>query len=299
MLDQYKFHEMTFTWLNGTFLATDGGTLFGPVPRAVWGRFYPYNDNNQMPSVSDPILIQYRGKNYLIDASMDVDKLTDKSIRNLGVLEAATIGNDLAELGLTYDDIDVVMMTHMHNDHANGLTYYGENGLVSRFPNATIYMSEVEWDEVRHPNRRTRNTYLKENWEPIQDQVETFKEVLEVAPGITMEHTGGHSNGHAIVRFEQAGETALHMGDILISSVHTNPLWVGAVDDYPMDSIAAKERLMAEALPNGYKFLFYHDPFYRMIQYSEDAKEIVDGLKRSKPSLIPLTEQQDKYPKEQ
>ena len=295
-MDQYRFHDMTFTWLDGVMFNIDGGTLFGPVPRAVWGRSYPYNDNNQIPCTSDPILIQCQNKNYLIDASIDTNKMDEKTKRNTGVYSDGDFLGSLTEMNLTPDDIDVVMMTHMHNDHASGLTYSEGNEVKSRFPNAVIYMSQIEWDEVRNPTMRTQNTYLKINWEPIQNQIVTFDDSLEVAPGIIMEHTGGHSKGHSIIRFEQNSETILHMADILLTFVHTNPLWVGAVDDYPMDSIAAKQKLMKEALENNYRFLFYHDPFYRVIQYSEDGKSLIFAMPSSKESPIPMTDQQDRVP---
>lgn len=295
-MDQYIFHDMTFTWLDGVMFNIDGGTLFGPVPRAVWGRSYPYNDNNQIPCTSDPILIQYQNKNYLIDASIDTNKMDEKTKRNAGIYSDGDFLGSLTEMNLTPDDIDFVMMTHMHNDHASGLTYIDGSEVKSQFPNAVIYMSQSEWDEVRNPNMRTQNTYLKINWEPIQNQVVTFDGTLEVAPGIIMEHTGGHSKGHSIIRFEQNNETILHMADILLTFVHTNPLWVGAVDDYPMDSIAAKQKLMKEALENNYRFLFYHDPFYRVIQYSEDGKSLIFAMPSSKESPIPMTDQQDRVP---
>lgn len=294
MLDQYIFGEMTFSWLKGVALNTDGGTLFGPVPRGLWGRYYPYNELNQMPSTADPILVQYQGKNYLIDTSIGVDKLTDKMKRNAGIQDEGDITGSLDALGLTPEDIDVVMMTHMHNDHAGGLSYLDGEELKTSYPNAVIYINQKEWEDVRNPNARTKNTYLEANWKPVEEQVETFSDSLEVAPGITMEHTGGHSRGHSIIRFEQNGETMLHLADILLSFVHTNPLWVGAVDDYPMDSIAAKQKLMKEALENNVRFLFYHDAFYRVVEYTKDGKSIQYAKKSSKKPTIPMTDKQDK-----
>ncbi|RKJ36938.1 MBL fold metallo-hydrolase, partial [Butyricicoccus sp. 1XD8-22] len=125
-----------------------------------------------------------------------------------------------------------------------------------------------------------------ENWEPIQHQVETFKDSIVIAPGLEMIHTGGHSNGHAIIKFTQNGETLLHMADIMPTHAHQNPLWVLAYDDYPMTSVFAKEKLMKEALTNQYKFIFYHDAYYRMIQWDETGKEIIDSMKRSKEARI-------------
>lgn len=297
MIDQYTFHDMKFSWLNGALINIDGGTVFGPVPRGLWGRYYPYNENNQIAEASDPILIQYQDKNYLIDASFNLGKFNDKGKRNLGLHEEGSVMEDFETLGITPADIDVILMTHMHNDHASGLTYYENDEWFSTFPNATIYVSEIEWDAVRHPNARTKNTYPDINWKPIQEQVVTFEDTLEITDGITMEVTGGHSPGHAIIRFEQNGETMLHLADILLSFVHSNPLWVGGLDDYPMDTIAAKQKYMAEALENNYRFLFYHDPYYRVVEYTEDGKNLAFAMASSRNVQIPFTDAQDKTPR--
>lgn len=293
---QYKFHEMTLTWLEGMrYKLQDGGTLFGPVPKAVWQRFFPVNEANQIPEVLAPILIQYQGKNYLIDAGLGTDKLSEKQRRNLGVHSESRLVESLAELELTPEDIDVLLMTHMHNDHAGGLTRKTETGeLVSTFPNATIYMTGIEWQEVREPNDRTKGTYLKENWEAIQDQVVTFERKLQVAPGLTMIHAGGHSRGMAIVKLDQADDTMLHMSDLMLTHAHKNPLWVGAVDDYPMESVAAKQEWLPQAFGKQWKFFFYHDPFYAVLQYDETGSEIVFHLDREVEPLTTWSDTQDK-----
>ena len=288
-MDQLLFHNMKLTWLNGGVTALDGGAMFGVVPKALWSRKYPVNDKNQIELACEPILIQYEGKNFLIDTGVGFGKLNEKQLRNFGVSEQSTIFESLQELGMTASDIDAVLMTHMHFDHAGGLTYWEGDQLVPTFPNATVYVTQTEWDEMRNPNIRSRNTYWKENWEPVQHLVKTYEDEIEVAPGVKMIHTGGHSEGHAVIRLEQNGEVLLHMADIMPTHAHQNPLWVLAYDDYPMTSVFAKERIMKEALENGYKFIFYHDAYYRMIQWDISGKEVVDSLKRSTESLIPFT----------
>ena len=287
-MDQLLFHNMKLTWLNGGVTALDGGAMFGVVPKALWSRKYPVNDKNQIELACEPILVQYEGKNYVIDTGVGFGKLNEKQLRNYGVSQESTIFDSLQALGLTASDIDAVLMTHMHFDHAGGLTYWEDEQLVPTFPNATIYVTQAEWDEMRHPNIRSRNTYWKENWEPVQHLVKTYEGEMEVAPGVKLIHTGGHSEGHAIIRLEQNGEVLLHMTDIMPTHAHQNPLWVMAYDDYPMTSVFAKERNMKEALENSYKFIFYHDAYYRMIQWDASGKEVVDSLKRSNESLIPF-----------
>ena len=88
------------------------------------------------------------------------------------------------------------------------------------------------------------------------------------------------------------------MADILLTFVHTNPLWVGGLDDYPMDSISAKQDLMPEALANNYRFIFYHDPYYRVVEYTEDGKNIQYAMESSRDVFIPFTDQQDRVPKQ-
>ncbi|MEL4025870.1 YtnP family quorum-quenching lactonase [Lysinibacillus endophyticus] len=285
-MDQLQFHKMQLTWLDGGVTSLDGGAMFGVVPKPLWSRKYPTNELNQIELACEPILIQYEGKNYLIDSGVGFNKLTEKQLRNYGVTEESTVFESLKKLGLTPADIDIVLMTHLHFDHAGGLTYWEGDTLVPSFPNAKIYTTEVEWNEMRNPNIRSRNTYWKENWEPIQHQVETFTDSITIAPGIEMIHTGGHSDGHAIIKLTQNGEIMIHMADIMATHAHQNPLWVMAYDDYPMTSVFAKEKIMKEALANDYKFIFYHDAYYRMIQWSADGKEVVSSLKRTKEANI-------------
>lgn len=288
-MDQFQFHDMTLTWLNGGVTCLDGGAMFGVVPKPLWSRKYPHNENNQIELPTEPILIQYDGKNLLIDSGVGSGKLNEKQLRNFGVTEESAILESLNELGLKPKDIDYILMTHLHFDHASGLTHWEGDKLVSSFPNAEIFTTQIEWDEMQHPNIRSKATYWKENWESIQQQIVTFENSINVMPGIEMVHTGGHSNGHAIIRLTQNGDTILHMGDIMGTHAHQNPLWVMAYDDYPMASVFAKEKLMKEALTNGYIFSFYHDAYYRLIQWDETGKEVTFALERSRDKVIEFT----------
>lgn len=281
-MDNFTFHNMDLTWLNGGTNYLDGGTMFGVVPKALWSRRYAATDKNLIELTTHPILIRYEGKNILIDTGIGNDKLDEKKKRNLGVTEESSVENELQSLGLSTSDIDIILMTHLHNDHAAGLTKWQDGELISVFQNAEIYTSNIEWDEMREPNIRSKNTYWKENWEPVQHQVKTFDDQMTIMPGIEMIHTGGHSNGHCVIKLTQNGETILHMADIMPTHAHANPLWVLAYDDYPMDSIYAKEKLMKEALPGNYWFSFYHDAVYRLVKYDETGRNIVESVVRIK-----------------
>ncbi|ANB62252.1 YtnP family quorum-quenching lactonase [Anoxybacteroides amylolyticum] len=280
-MEQLQVGDVTITWLNGGVTHLDGGAMFGVVPKPLWSKKYPCNENNQIELRTDPLLLQIDGKHILIESGIGNGKLSEKQKRNFGVTEESSVEQSLQKLGLTPNDIDFILMTHMHFDHACGLTKWVGDKLVSAFPNARIVTSQVEWDEMRQPNIRSRNTYWKENWETIVDQVVIFTEETEVVRGIRMVHTGGHSDGHSIVVIESNGETAVHLADLMPTHAHQNVLWVLAFDDYPMTSIAQKQKWIPYAIEKRAWLTFYHDAYYRALKW-DDNGEIVESILRKR-----------------
>ncbi|MCJ7842774.1 MBL fold metallo-hydrolase [Lederbergia sp. NSJ-179] len=280
-MEKLQIGAITLRWLNGGDTFMDGGAMFGVVPKALWARKYPVNEKNQIELRCDPIFLQVNGKNILIEAGIGNGKLTKKQWRNYGVTEESKLEQDLAEQGLTSEDIDIVCMTHLHFDHACGLTKPTDKGFVSTFPNAKIYTSQVEWDEMRNPNIRSRNTYWRENWEAIVDQVVPFQEKVVIEDILQMVHTGGHSDGHSIIIIESEGERLVHMADLMPTHAHQNVLWVLAYDDYPMDSIREKQKWIPEAIQSGSWFTFYHDGYYRALKWDKDGN-IIESVERKR-----------------
>ncbi|MGF9796601.1 YtnP family quorum-quenching lactonase [Brevibacillus agri] len=276
--NEWQVGELQLAWLKGGLTQLDGGAMFGVVPKPLWSKRYPPNDLNQIPLRADPILVQAFGKRILIESGIGKDRLTEKQKRNFGLVEESQVQEGLAAKGLTPADIDIVIMTHMHYDHANGLVSVWDGQLFSTFPNAVIYVQEQEWAEMREPNIRSRNTYWEDNWRPIESQVQTYGATFEVVPGITLHHTGGHSQGHAIVRMESQGHLLLHLADIMPTHAHQNPLWVMAYDDYPMTSIFAKEEWIHGGIRQEAWFTFYHDNVYRAVKWN-DKGELIDYRK--------------------
>lgn len=279
-MERLELNNVSLTWLNGGVTHLDGGAMFGVVPKPLWSRKYHVNENNQIELRTDPILIQTLGKNILVESGIGNGKLTDKQKRNFGVLEESKLEGELGHLGLTPADIDYVLMTHMHFDHACGLSSVVNGEQVSVFPNAKIVTSKIEWDEMRNPNIRSKSTYWQENWEAIQNQVETYDQEWTLGP-IKLVHTGGHSDGHSIMVIEDGGQTIVHMADIMPTHAHQNPLWVMAYDDFPMQSIAAKEKWLQYGINADAWFTFYHDAVYRAIKLDGDGK-LKETIKRVK-----------------
>jgi glyoxylase-like metal-dependent hydrolase (beta-lactamase superfamily II) len=278
-MESLKLGDLTLTWLQGGNNHLDGGAMFGVVPKPLWSKKYPSNEKNQIELRTDPILVQKGSINLLIESGLGKGKLNEKQLRNFGVTEESLVDESLAQLGLKRQDIHYVLMTHLHFDHASGLTMWEGEQLVPSFPKAKHIVSQIEWDEMRQPNIRSKNTYWKENWEAIVDLVQPFEKECQVLDELTMIHTGGHSAGHSIIRIDSQGEKALHFADIMPTHAHQNPLWVMAYDDYPMDSVFAKEKWVKRVLEEEYWVVFYHDSQCRAIKWNKDGK-VIDSIKR-------------------
>ncbi len=282
-MEKIEREGLKITWLRGGVTHMDGGAMFGVVPKPLWSKKYPHNDKNQIELRTDPILIEKDGYKLLIDAGIGNGRFTEKQKRNFGVLEQSFVVEDLKQLGLTPNDIDFILMTHLHFDHATGLVQEVNGEDRSVFKEAKIYTTEIEWKEMNEPNIRSKNTYWEQNRIAIADQVRTFAKEIEVIPGVNMYHTGGHSHGHAIIVIEHNGETFIHMADIMPTHAHTNVLWVLAYDDYPMTSIQAKEKWQAYAAEKEAYYLFYHDYKYRAIKWGHQG-EMLDAIERERHS---------------
>ncbi len=255
--------------------------MFGVVPKALWSKKYPANEDNRIELRADPLLIQAEGRNILVEAGMGKGRLSEKQLRIFGVTEESSVETCLNRLGISVEDIDIILMTHLHFDHVLGLTGSKGEELFPTFPNAQIIVSQIEWDEMREPNIRSRNTYWKENWQAIEHQVVSFTSRYDVTEEIKMVHTGGHSDGHSIVVIESGEEVLLHLADILPTHAHQNPLWVMAYDDYPMTSIEQKQKWIQYGVGRNAWFSFYHDAYYRAVKW--DVKgEIMEKIERKR-----------------
>lgn len=280
-MERLQVGRATLTWLNGGVNFLDGGAMFGVVPKALWSKKYPVNEKNQIELRTDPILLQLDGKNFLIDSGVGNNKLTGKQIRNFGVLEESAVEQSLEKLGLKPDDMDGILMTHLHFDHACGLTKPSGGGYAPVFDNVPIYVSEVEWDEMRNPNIRSVNTYWEMNWKTIQNQVKTFAKELEITPGLSMIHTSGHSDGLCIILFEDKDDCFIHMADNMPTLAHQNKLWVLAYDDYPVRSVHQKEKWMDIGYRKKAWYTFYHDAYFRAVRFNENGEK-VDEVQRKR-----------------
>ena len=235
--------------------------MFGVIPRTMWSRRTEADERHRILMSMRPLLVRTRGATMLIDAGVG-DKLGPKATDIYGFDRARHLDHALADAGLSANDIDIVLATHLHFDHAGGFTARTEHGVVPRFPRARYLIRRGEWEDATHPHERNRASYLAENYVPLLDagRVDFIEDDGEVLPGISVWRTGGHTMHHQIVRFESEGRTAIFAADLIPTVAHVDLTWIMGYDLYPMDTLAYKRRFLTEATAGEYVIFFEHDP---------------------------------------
>lgn len=268
--------DFELIWLNGGEFELDGGAMFGVVPKVLWSKKYPSDENNYIPMSASPILVKTPKAIILIESGLG-NKLTDKQRKIFRVRKEWHILEDLSALGIKREDIDFVILTHYDFDHAGGVVMTDENGeLRLSFPGAKHLIQKHEWEDVLNPNKRSINTFWQINYEVLKgsDNLELIDGTVEVTNGVKVMLTGGHNRGHQIARMESGGKIAVHLGDLLPTHAHFNPLWIMAYDNFPLESIRLKDELENEGIKENAWFTFYHDPFVLACRFDEKGNII-------------------------
>ncbi|MFZ5775187.1 MAG: MBL fold metallo-hydrolase [Thermodesulfobacteriota bacterium] len=272
--DGFRLGSFTIHWLQGGEFEIDGGSMFGVVPRLLWEKKCPCGADGYVRLADSPILVRGAGFNLLIDTGLG-NKLSPKQQAIFRVGPNWDVPASLARLGVSREEITHVVLTHGDFDHAAGTTMLdarGEPGLT--FPKALHFLQRAEWEDILAPNRRSASAYWPENFAGLKEGVtlRLVDEEEEIIPGVRLIRTGGHTRGHQAVWLESGGEIGLHLGDLLPMPAYANPLWITAYDNFPLDSVAAKERLLSEAREANAWLLFYHDPRILACRLDEEGR---------------------------
>jgi glyoxylase-like metal-dependent hydrolase (beta-lactamase superfamily II) len=255
--------DFELTPLLDGYIRLDGGAMFGVVPKTLWSKRLPPDDRNRITMAMRPLLIRpARGPLMLVDAGAG-DKLDAKSQDIYGLDRAENLDLAMARAGVRPDDIELVIASHLHFDHAGGFTVRRADGtIVPRFPNARYVVHRGEWEDATHPHERNRASYFAENYVPLQDAgVVTFiAEDGEILPGVRVRRTGGHTRWHQMITIESAGKTAVFAADLMPTAAHVDVPWIMAYDLYPMETLAFKRAFVQEAIDREYLIFFEHDP---------------------------------------
>jgi glyoxylase-like metal-dependent hydrolase (beta-lactamase superfamily II) len=253
--------EFELVPLSDGFFRLDGGAMFGVIPKALWQKRAPADERNRILMGLRPLLIRSGRQTILIDAGVG-DKMSSKEQEIYGFDRREHLDHSLAAVGLAAGDIDVVLASHLHFDHAGGFTSLDGGALRPRFPKARYLVRRGEWQDATHPNERNRASYLGPNLFPLQEAgvIDWIDQDGEVLPGISVWRTGGHTMHHHLIKIESGGRTAIFAADLLPTTAHVELPWIMGYDLYPMDTLAYKRTFLREAIDREYLIFFEHDP---------------------------------------
>jgi glyoxylase-like metal-dependent hydrolase (beta-lactamase superfamily II) len=256
-----RFGSLRLDLLDGGRFRLDGGAMFGVVPKTLWEKKFPADERNRVVLAAHCLLV--RGPDFTALVESGLGEKWDAKARDMYAIEdLPPLGEALAALGVSLEQVDALLLSHLHFDHAGGATRREKGRLARAFPNATLYVQETELAHARHPNERDRASYDSANWEPYAEagRLEPLSGETEIRPGLTAVPLPGHSPGMQAVRVESAGETAFFFADALPTSAHVPIPWIMAYDLYPVELIQNKKRLTDRAAAEGWLSIFYHDP---------------------------------------
>src|SRR5438034_4534707 len=254
----------------------DGGAMFGVVPRNLWSRVCPPDDQNRIRLNMNCLFIDSGSERILIDTGIG-EKWSTKQAVMYGISRERSFENSLRALaGVGPEDISIVINKHLRFDHAGGNTRLNEEGkAVPAFPNARYLVSREEFAHAEAPTERDRASYLPDNWRPLQDsqQLELKDSQYEVIPGLRMESQAGHNRSMQCVHLQRDGKTLFGFADIVPTRAHVPLAWIMGYDLYPVETLETKRRLLPQAAREQWLCLFYHDadaPLCRIVE--EDGK---------------------------
>ena len=260
--------------INTGYFKLDGGAMFGVVPKSIWNKLNPADENNKCSWALRCLLIEDNGKLTLIDNGMG-DKQDAKFFGHYYLHGDDTLDKSLAKHGFTKDDITDVFLTHLHFDHCGGSIKREGGKLIGAFKNATYWSNERHWKWATMPNEREKASFLKENILPIQESGQlTFLDVNGESSDNTKLNThhtslstdfsfftvNGHTDAMMLPKINYNGKTIVYMADLLPSAAHIPLPYVMAYDMFPLTTLNEKKSFLTEALQNDYVLFFEHDP---------------------------------------
>ena len=256
-------HRMTLgdfelTVLSDGVYRMDGGAMFGIIPKVMWEKRIQPDERNNIPLALNSLLVRTGDRNILIETGIG-NKLSDKS--QAIYQNQALLMKSFEEAGVSPDEIDVVINSHLHFDHCGWNTRYQHGNPVATFPRATYYVQEGELQHAHEQHERDRVSYMTDNYDPLVNsgQMQLLKGDAEIAPGVAVKVYPGHTRNLQAIIIRSGNAVAAYPSDLVSDAKHLDPTWVLGYDLYPLETIANKHRFYEAAIPGKWVVVFTHD----------------------------------------
>ncbi|HET6558678.1 MAG TPA: MBL fold metallo-hydrolase [Prolixibacteraceae bacterium] len=246
--------------IHAGYFSCDGGSLFSVIPKPLWSKVYPADENNVVRLSLRCLLVDMGERKILIEAGVG-DHYSEKIRRNNGHEETDAITHSLAGCGYSVEDITDVLFTHLHWDHCNGAVLNDNGQLRLLFPKAIHWCSRRQWEHSHISNIRERAAYYPEilNFLKEEGRMQLVDEACELFPGISVRMYDGHTPGQMIPFVDTGDKTYIYMSDLIPTAANIPIVWLASYDLYPVTAMEEKEAFLREVAEKNYILFFEHD----------------------------------------
>lgn len=266
---------MKLTPISAGSFHCDGGALFGVIPKVLWNKVYPSDENNFTKLALRCLLVETGNHKILIETGIG-NHYSDKHLQNNGVTSVTDLEKSLKAAGYSVDDITDVLFTHLHWDHCTGAVKSTKNGFELHFPNATMWSSKKQWEHAKISNVRERVAYHRELLDFINDsgKLKLVEKEGELFPGFEVRFFDGHTQGQMLPFIHFEDKTLVYMSDLIPSAANIPLVWISAYDLDPVKVMEEKQQFLEEAVENGYILFFEHDFYTECASLQQTEKGI-------------------------
>lgn len=286
-----NFGKFKVDVLDTGVFALDGGSMFGVVPKAIWAKAYhPGDELNRIPLSARPLLVRWGNKKILIDTG-NGDKMSDKMVDIYSIDKSkSSLDVALKEYDLKPEDIDAVIFTHLHFDHAGGATKRIGDKIIPALPNAKYYVQKEHLDWAKNPTEKDRASFLKDDYMPLlaEGMVEIIDGEGEIFEGISVIPVNGHTKAMQTIKISDGGTTLYYCADLCPTNAHVPIPYVMGYDNYPLTAIEEKKKILPQAYEEGWILCYEHDVFFQGSNVQSTQKGFISGEK------ITISEKQSK-----
>lgn len=271
--------------INTGHFKLDGGAMFGVVPKSIWNKVNPADENNMCSWALRCLLIEDGKRLILVDNGMG-NKQDEKFFGYYYLHGNDTLEKSLNKYGFTCDDITDMVLTHLHFDHCGGSIQYNSerSKLEPAFKNATYYCNEKHWNWATHPNAREKASFLKENILPIKEsgQLKFIDGNSKLMDGLSFIEVNGHTEGMMLPIINYKEKTLAYMADLIPSVGHIPIPYVMGYDVRPLETLKEKESLLNTAVEKNWTLFFEHDPAIECVSLEKTER----GVRRKDQFLL-------------
>jgi glyoxylase-like metal-dependent hydrolase (beta-lactamase superfamily II) len=277
-------HRMTFgdfelISVSDGLYRLDGGAFFGIIPKSMWSKKVQADENNLVPVGLNSIVVRTGEQTILIETGIG-NKLSEKMQKIYG--QPAKLLEDLAAAGISPEEIDIVINSHLHFDHCGWNTARQGGKVVATLPRAKYYAPEGEWMHGHKPLERDAISYIGENYDPLVEsgQMKLLRGDQEIVPGVSVKVFPGHTETMQAIILQSRGRTACYISDLIPTTAHLDLTWGMAFDLFPVQTIESKKKYYARANPEKWLTMFTHDPNtpWAYVEKDEKGKMVARGM---------------------